>query len=82
VSQILNNDLETHLARFNKPAKAAPPVQDPAQASSSTPDWLNKCHYKCRMCPYDTYLYNSFLSHLSKQHNMSGKAYAKQVSLL
>ena len=38
-------------------------------------DWLNRCSFSCKQCPYITEFYQSFLSHISTEHNLNTKDY-------
>ena len=82
ISEILNDDLETHLASFKK---QSPQVPDPSEENSSSnlnvsglSNWLNRCHYACTLCSFEINNYSSFFGHLKAVHKMSGKEYLEQ----
>ena len=79
VKDVLKNDLESHLAEFNKPPKTVTPVNEdsnPGNASCKS-DWLNRCRYDCRICNFETSSYSVFFNHI-KVHNLSSKEYSEQ----
>jgi hypothetical protein len=84
VSEILNNDLETHLATFKtQTTQISSPNHEngsPKISSNGSPssNWLNKCHFDCHLCSFEANNYSVFLNHLKTAHNVSGKDYLEK----
>ena len=50
----------------------------PASDNSYDSDWLNKCHFSCKICNFETQIYKGFLTHISVDHKITAKDYKEQ----